>query len=154
MDQKAKGWLDNWECTSQLAKEPPEIPISREIVTTRPLGRVYRSAIRRLASSAEQAPVDPHEQFRKFTADTTPAQFLAGKLLRETYEKYLGRRPGSSRLKIPGEDYSDSGAKAGGPYIRFVAAAFRELGVVKSSGEAYGGETIVKALTQAKGGEK
>ena len=61
--------------------------------------------------------------------------WLFGQELPTTFARHFRRNAGYSRLR-----------KASGPYVRFALAVGDVLGVRKSTGEAYGPETIAKAI--------
>jgi hypothetical protein len=74
----------------------------------------------------------------------SPVEYLVANELKRVFEKHFGRTAGISRDPI-------STSKAGGPYIRFVMAALRELGIT-NNGKPYKSETIARAITDVRTG--
>ena len=67
--------------------------------------------------------------------------WLVGVRLATVYERHFGQPAGRSRMKD---------GQVGGPYIRFVQATLRELGIL-NRGKPYSRETIARSVSRARG---
>jgi hypothetical protein len=70
--------------------------------------------------------------------------WLVGVRLATVYKRHSGQPAGRSRM---------NNGQVGGPYIRFVQATLRELGIL-NRGKPYSRETIARSFSRAKGSRK
>ena len=153
-NQKAKvGQIEKTarKLSSLLAADDAWAAISSALADVNPKSTNGREGIAKAAANYNKPIKEPAwatKASKRISAELgmtlSAFDWLVGVHLATVYERHFGQPAGRSRM---------NNGQVGGPYIRFVQATLRELGIL-NRGKPYSRETIARSFSRARGSRK